>query len=77
MVNIVSQTIKDDDCVPVSSLFHGPGGITGLDVCARKVRTVSHKELLLLEVGHRVYNVFNCYYRPHMLCNRQQHAYSS
>jgi hypothetical protein len=57
MVNKVSQTIKDDDCVPVSSLFMDLEGF-GLDVCARQVRTVLDKELLLLEVITCVYSVF-------------------
>lgn len=35
-VKIISQRIKSDDMRPLISLFHGPGGITGMDTCIRK-----------------------------------------
>jgi len=41
-VNLSSPTsIKNDDMKPVSSLNHGPGAITGLDICIRKPLVVT------------------------------------
>jgi hypothetical protein len=35
---VTGQVMRDEDWAPVSAAFHGPGGITGMDVCERKVR---------------------------------------